>query len=269
MLNIKFKMSTEIPQIPQPVPFQFHGRTDYTTVYKAIDFPLDHFAILKQNPVNRDRVTEANKMLYSLQKQVNDLREALIALAITVDENVEKKVTLSLKIGNETKDIEGKLLKDTYTFTITGVEFGEQESITATVQLDESNYIEVEGELECAEGGDVEVKGKAKEVKEGEEAPVITIKKSTEPSTFTLKGTLLKAGEQEATDITFTISEMTATATVDALKAGDKITLTLSAGYAFDPEPVAPAVDVTDLSFTVKADETVTEKTVKELEVTA
>lgn len=262
-------MSSEIPQIPQPVPFQFHGRTDYTTVYKAIDFPLDHFAIFKQNPINRDRITEANKMLYSLQKQINELREALIALAITVDENVEKKVTISVKIGNEAKEVEATLLKDEYTFTISGVEFGDEESITATAKIDESSYIEVEGELSCAEGGDVEVKGKAKEVKEGEEAPVITIKKSTEPSTFTLTGKLLKSGAQEETDITFTITDMTATATVEALADGDKITLTLSSGFAFDPEPVAPAVGTTDLSFTVIADETVKTETVTELTVSA
>lgn len=247
-------MSTEIPQIPQPVPFQFHGRTDYTTVYKAIDFPLDHFAILKQNPVNRDRVTEANKMLYSLQKQVNDLREALIALAITVDENVEKKVTLSLKIGNETKDIEGKLLKDTYTFTISGVEFGEQKSITATVQLDESNYIEVEGELECAEGGDVEVKGKAKEVKEGEEAPVITIKKSTEDLKFTIK-----IGDAEGTEMT-TTDNLTFSAEFDAQTANTVITLTASkAGYKLVGTLPTITTESTSVEITVKADETATE----------
>ena len=263
-------MSSEIPQIPQPVPFQFHGRTDYTTVYKAIDFPLDHFAIFKQNPVNRDRITEANKMLYSLQKQINELREALIALAITVDENVEKKVTLSLKIGNEAKDIEGTLLKDEYTFTISGIEFGEQESITATAQIDESNYIEVEDEYECAEGADVKVKGKAKEVKEGEEPPVITIKKSTEPEpeptedlTFTIK-----IGDAEATEMT-TSDHLTFSATFDAQQADTVIVLTASkAGFKLVGTLPEITTQSTSVDITVEADETATEAISKSITVT-
>ncbi len=256
-------MSSDIPQIPQPVPFTFHRGKDktYTTVYQAVDFPLDHFAIFKQNPVNRDRITEANKMLYSLQKQINELREALIALAITVDENVEKKVTLSLKIGNEAKDIEGTLLKDEYTFTITGVEFGNQESITATAQIDESNYIEVEGELSCAEGDDVEVKGKAKEVKEGEEPPVITIKKSTEPGpeptedlTFTIK-----IGDAEATEMS-TEDHLTFHAEFEAQQADTVIILTASkAGYKLVGSLPSVSTQTTSIDITVEADETATD----------
>jgi len=263
-------MSSEIPKIPQPVPFQFHGRTDYTTVYKAIDFPLDHFAIFKQNPVNRDRITEANKMLYSLQKQINELREALIALAITVDENVEKKVTLSLKIGNEAKDIEGTLLKDEYTFTISGVEFGEQESITATAQIDESNYIEVEGEYECGEGKDVEVKGKAKEVKEGEEPPVITIKKSAEPGpepTEDLKFTI-KIGDAEATEMS-TSDHLTFHADFEAQEADTVITLTASkAGYKLVGTLPTITTQSTSIDITVEADETATEAISESITVT-
>lgn len=224
-------MSSEIPQIPQPVPFTFHRGKDktYTTVYQAVDFPLDHFAIFKQNPVNRDRITEANKMLYSLQKQINELREALIALAITVDENVEKKVTLSVKIGNEAKDIEGTLLKDEYKFTITGVEFGDQESITATAQIDESNYIEVESEYECVEGANVEVKGKAKEVKEGE-PPVITIKKSTGPTENSIEVTGTSATKTFTSDDTgkifvFKSGETYYTATKMQPAGGEEVTI--------------------------------------------
>lgn len=253
-------MSSEIPQIPQPVPFQFHGRTDYTTVYKAIDFPLDHFAIFKQNPVNRDRITEANKMLYSLQKQINELREALIALAITVDENVEKKVKLTVKIGNEAKEVEGTLLKDEYTFKITGVEFGDQESITATAQIDESTYIEVEDEYECGEGKDVEVKGKAKEVKEGK-PPVITIKKSAEPGpeptedlTFTIK-----IGDAEATEMT-TSDHLTFSATFDAQQADTVIVLTASkAGYKLVGTLPTITTESTSVEITVEANESATE----------
>lgn len=246
----------EIPQIPQPVPFTFHRGKDktYTTVYQAVDFPLDHFAIFKQNPVNRDRITEANKMLYSLQKQINELREALIALAITVDENVEKKVTLSLKIGNEAKDIEGTLLKDEYTFTISGVEFGEQESITATAQIDESNYIEVEGEYKCAEGADVKVKGKAKEVKGDVEPPVITIKKSTEDLKFTIK-----IGDAKATEMT-TTDNLTFSATFTAQSADTVITLTASkAGYKLVGTVPTLTTQSTSVDITVEADETATE----------
>ena len=256
---------SRIPQIPEPVPFEFHGRTDYTTVYKAVDFPLDHFAIFKQNPVNRDRMTEANKLLYSLQKQINDLRQTVIALAVEMDENVEKKVQIRVEMGNEVKEIEASLLKDTYTFTIPAVSFGEESEISITAKVDDEMFLVSSDEVSCAEGADVEIKATAQK-EEGH----IVIKKSEEPApSFTLTGKLLKAGAQEETDITFTITDLTATATVDALGDGDKITLTLSSGYAFDPEPEAPAVGATDLSFTVKVDETVTEETVKELTVQA
>lgn len=201
-------MSSDIPKIPQPVPFQFHGRTDYTTVYKAIDFPLDHFAIFKQNPVNRDRITEANKMLYSLQKQINQLREALIALAMTIDTEVEKKIDVEVTLGEgaEPKSVKATLLDETYTVEIEGVTFGEattiegcfiklpkpaaegegeEDTTVAASEEGEEMYIEVtvdpENPITCKEGGKVSVSGKAKSVKKGETIPKFTITKSAGP----------------------------------------------------------------------------------------
>lgn len=260
---------SRIPQIPEPVPFQFHGRTDYTTVYKAVDFPLDRFAILKQNPVNRDRITEANKLIYALQKQVNELRATVTALAVEMDENVEKKVKVSLKIGNEAKDIEASLLKDEYTFTIPAVSFGEEDSITATAEIDATHYIVVEGELECAEGADLEVKGTSQEIKEGDEPPAITIKKSTEPTTFTLTGKLQRSG-QEDVNIEFTIEDLTARATFEqsSLEANDVIALTLSKGYKFPENMPAVTTASTELEITVTKDESQTEDSTAEITVT-
>lgn len=241
-------MSTEIPQIPQPVPFQFHGRTDYTTVYKAIDFPLDHFAILKQNPVNRDRVTEANKMLYSLQKQINQLREALIALAMTVDTEVEKKIDVEVTLGEgaEPKSVKATLLDETYTVEIEGVTFGEAEKIegcfiklpkpaaegeedtTVTASEEEEMYIEVTTpaeEITCEEGGKVTVSGKAKSVTDKKDIPKFTITKSAAPeptdklsASIEVNGTKDDMTPDSADDHKFTFTFTTAVAHTDTIK---------------------------------------------------
>lgn len=267
-------MSSEIPQIPQPVPFTFRKSKDktYTTVYQAVDFPLDHFAVLKQNPVNRDRVTEANKILYSLQKQINQLREALIDMAVTIDSEVEKKVKIGkVTVGNEELgEVDATLLDGVYTFTIPKVEFGSNTSIDVVAVLDETAekkvYLVKDGETNpsCAEGAvDVEIKGVAGEA--GTEGK-ITIDKAEEPSTYTLTGKLLKSGEQDPTDITITITDMTAKATFEsALASGDKITLTLSAGYAIDDTQTQdPTAGEDEWTITVKDDETSTSESTRE-----
>lgn len=242
-------MSSEIPQIPQPVPFTFHRGKDktYTTVYQAVDFPLDHFAIFKQNPVNRDRITEANKMLYSLQKQINQLREALIALAMTVDTEVEKKVDVEVTLGEgaEPKSVKATLLDETYTVEIEGVTFGEADKIegcfikltkpaaegeedTTAASEEEEIYIEVtvdpENPITCEEGGSVSVSGKAKSVKKVEEIPKFTITKSAGPeptdkltASIDVNGTKADMTPDSANDHKFTFTFTSAVADTDTI----------------------------------------------------
>ena len=253
---------SRIPQIPEPVPFEFHRGKDktYTTVYQAVDFPLDHFAIFKQNPVNRDRITEANKMIYSLQKQINELRETVIGLALEMDNNVEKKVQIRIEMGNEVKEVEGSLLKDTYTFTVPAVAFGDANEVSITAKVggeeEESDvmYLVSSEELSCAEGADVEVKATAQK-----EEGTITIKKSEEPAptedlTFTIK-----IGDAEATEMS-TQDHLTFSATFDAQSADTVITLTASkAGYKLVGSLPEITTESTSVEITVEADETATE----------
>jgi hypothetical protein len=289
-------MSSEIPQIPQPVPFTFHRGKDktYTTVYQAVDFPLDHFAIFKQNPVNRDRITEANKMLYSLQKQINQLREALIALAMTVDTEVEKKVDVEVTLGEgaEPKSVKATLLDETYTVEIEGVTFGEATTIegcfirlpkpaaegegeedttaaaAASEEEEEEMYIEVtvdpENPITCEEGGKVTVSGKAKSVTDKKNIPKFTITKSEKPGpeppepTDDLKFTI-KIGDAEATEMT-TTDNLTFSATFEEQTAGTEIKLTASkAGYKLVGTLPTITTQSTGIEITVEANESETE----------
>lgn len=263
-------MSSEIPQIPQPVPFTFHRGKDktYTTVYQAVDFPLDHFAIFKQNPVNRDRITEANKMLYSLQKQINQLREALIAVAMTVDTEVEKKVDVEVTLGEgaEPKSVKATLLDETYTVEIEGVTFGEATTIegcfirlpkpaaegeedttaAASEEEEEEMYIEVtvdpENPITCEEGGKVTVSGKAKSVKKDEEIPKFTITKGTPTEEYKLT---VQVGSAQPQDIT-TEKQIKLTPEV-----GSNIVFTLDKdGYKLSVDKESPVTAGTEITIT-------------------
>ena len=245
---------SRIPQIPEPVPFEFHGRTDYTTVYKAVDFPLDRFAIIKQNPVNRDRITEANKLIYALQKQINELRQTVIALAVEIDENVEKKVEINVEIGNEKKPVEATLLKDVYTFTLSGIEFGEATEVSVTAKVDEETWLVSSDVIECEEGGEVEIKATAQK----EEGHIIIKKKEGESYKLTVK-----VGEGEPEDITETKTKTMTPA------SGDVIVFALDKpGYSLTIEPTSATADV-EVTFTatIAEDETITEPATKTITV--
>ena len=218
---------------------------------------------MKQNPVNRDRIAEANKLIYSLQKQVNQLRDALTALAVEVDENVEKKVQIRVEIGNEVKEVEATLLKDEYTFTVSGVTFGEADSVSVVAKVDDETFISAEGEFECAEGGDVEIKGKAQKTEAS-----ITIKKSAEPEPTDKLTVSIKIGDAEAVDMT-TTDNLTFTHTFEAQEADTVIVLTPSkAGFKLSGETPAVTTASTEISVTFVEDETITEVTPINITVT-